>query len=366
MQAKALFLLITTLLGFYGLYGRTPFRVRPITPLIQKLAGLPGPKTEAGALWIAMVTGEDRFLSKPQKETYFQLGLGHIFTPSGTHLATLGPLFRLPYLHWLFWPIATGTLVLPGFLPLGRVCWLKASRSQKNFGSFCLVMVLEGAFISWRSSPLSWLCSWLFLGLTYFGPRRSLVLWFIASQMLLSWIFHQNFSMLAPLVGVLFSLPLLLLFPVLVISSLIPWSAFHDIILSLLDTFNSMVMSLNVLHQWLPPLHLHCGHLALALVFIVMPGKLKTYACGLMLLVLSAPTGPWSQEKSLTHKWEITPIARAVLVRSKLYPWGVKSIWSDGTKCRHQLVQGLWWENCRIPSKRSGKRRTLRKLSSER
>lgn len=368
MHARALFFFLTSLVGLWALHGQTRFQPKTTSPLLKTLPGLPAPRASVPAgVWVAMMTGDDQGVSKETKRSYYQLGLGHLFTPSGTHLATLSPLLRLlPGRQWLYLLIAAGGAVIPGLLALARVAWIKGLKAQAlGLVPFCVAMLVEGCLYSWRVSPLSWLCSWLFLGLTYFASRPTLVLWYLLAQMLISWTFHQPFSLLTPLCMLILGLPLAGLFPVLLFASLLPWGRCHDYLLTLLGGIHAGVLQLSRLHEFLPPLNVHAGHLLFGLVFILAPGVAKTRLSLFVLLLLAAPVGPVERPSASTSKWEVVPAIGSTIVSTQRTPQEITTRWSDGLVCRHALREGMWRETCRAP-KGPGRRKKLRKLSSAR
>lgn len=368
MRSTALFIFCTSLMGFFFFHGTTFFRYRPLSPLVHKLPGLPKIKSDASGIWVAMVTGEDRFIAKATKKTYFQLGLGHLFTPSGTHLSTLGPIIKaLPYGRMLYLPIGLLSLLIPGLIPLARVSWIKATQAHRfGFSFFALALIFEGALYSWSRAPMSWVCSWLFLGLTYFAPRRTLILWYILAQMLLVWVFHQSFSLLSPITAFFFGAPLALFFPVVFTCSLFPWTFIQTGVLLILEKWHWLIITTAKIHGFIPLFSLHFGHLLFVLGLISIPGKFKTRVLAILLLGLSTPTGPWFQTKDLSSKWELTSQRDTRIESTKPKEDGVQVYWSDGTSCMEKLENGIWLENCRT-QKWPGKRRSkFMKLSLKR
>lgn len=368
MRSTALFIVISSLIGFACFYGNSFYRFRPVSPLVSKLPGLPLSKSDASSIWIAMVTGEDRFIAKDTKKIYFQLGLGHLFTPSGTHLSTLGPIIKaLPFGRMLYIPIGLLALLIPGLIPLARVAWIKSIQGQRHgFGFFSVIMLVEGILYSWALAPMSWLCSWLFLGLTYFAPKKTLLLWYVLGQMLLTWVFHQKFSFLSPLTAFLFGIPLALLFPIIFFSSLFPWTFFQSGVLFILEKWHRFIMLTAKIHLYIPTIELHFGHLLLMSGLLMISRKYKTRLLGLILLLLSSATGNWNQSRDLNTKWEIVPSKKASIIDKVYHQNLIQTDWSDGTSCKEKLENGIWLKNCRT-KRRPGKRnKKLKKLSLKR
>ena len=332
-------------LGMALFLPNSQYHPRKRSPL-QVLPGLPQEKDTASHLWTAMVTGDDRGLPREVKKTYYQLGLGHLFTPSGVHLSALAPLLRrLP--RSIYALIALGALFTPGLLALSRVAWLKScGKAAHGFAAFSAIMILEGLLISWAHAPVSWVCSWLFLGVTFHGPERMRLAWYLLGQMLLCWTFHQPLSWLALPAALLLGLPLGLLFPAFLLLSLVPWWAPHHWLLSLTEFWHTGAMWVASFHQWMPPLWPHAGHLLFVATLLALPGHRKTWSL-LLLLLLSEPLGTHRKPSTPTARLHHTPSAHARVVAKSKRADTVTIRWSDGVVCRAKMELGDWRENCR-------------------
>src|SRR5690606_22891236 len=109
------------------------------------------------ALWHSMITGNTRSLSSSYKEKYKNLGLSHVFTPSGFHLSALmTPLrFLIPtrFTPYIFLLIACLIFQLPGQEPLKRMALVKVSQSFIGTKSSFYLAMLTCVFIGHLSSP---------------------------------------------------------------------------------------------------------------------------------------------------------------------------------------------------------------------
>lgn len=347
-----LFILFSVaLLGFALFLPQTGFHRSGGSPLVKWLPGLPTTGTTPAQLWTSMVTGDEGKLSRDVKKSYYRLGLGHLFTPSGVHLAALSPLLkRLPMQKPFYGLLAILATFTPGLLALGRVAWLKTSgRSGRTFAVFALVLVIEGALYSWQAAPISWVCSWLFLGLNYFAPRSLRWAWFVVGQMLLCWVLHQPLSLLVLPVALLVGTPLGLMFPALLLLSFVPVFWLHTLVLKIVQVIHGVVMWVDQIHVHLPALQPHAGHFIVAIAWLCARGKWKTPATAVSLIVLTSATGPWLKASSYSAVRISVPSPHAKLVYASRKNGYSLEVWSDGVKCRKKLENGLWKGNCRAP-----------------
>ncbi len=347
MNRYPLMILILSLC-FFALFKSHSYRShRTHFALASNLPGLPPPDSHSAILWRALVTGDDQGFNRQDKGRFYVLGLGHLFTPSGTHLATLNPILK----HLRFLPliyIFLGCLLTfrPELSALNRVVWLKsAPSSQKIFLLFLSLILLEGAFISWKSQGLSWSCSFLFLGLCWFTPKEWTPLWFISGQILLCWVFQQGYSLMAPLVGTVMNIALLLIFPIILVLSFIPPFWVHELALTALNLIYEFVLLIDKIHLYLPAIAPHFGHLALSVAWIVI--KERRWLA-LILFFLSAPSGPVIKNTESTSRFEALPSPEAYIE----YLAGNSALYSDGLKCKIEFKNNIWRESCRLKKRR--------------
>lgn len=358
MNRYACFIFLSSTVFFALFQKPKPFRPPEKVRFEHVLRGLPAPTNQGSALWRGLVVGDTRGLSRTEIRTYYQLGLGHLFTPSGIHLATLNPLWsRIRWVSPLFCLLALLALSAPGFGALSRVSFVKAlPRPYFSLASFVLVLSLEGFLHSWSSNALSWTCSWLFLGLSWFAPKRQRLLWFVLAQLLLCWVLAKPYSMISPVVNLLVAVPLALLFPVVLALSPVPSFALHGVVVDVLQRLHQAIVWVDGVHHWVPTLAPHVGHILLLLVWVLTKGPRKILAAGLSLLVLSQPVNCFSPKGASTHKWEVALPAQAQVING--------SSMFGGWKCRQKWKENRWEVMCH-PSKRGGTRGT-KKLSWKR
>ena len=334
---------------FFSLFQDTKvFRPPKPSPLIRILPGIPTNESPGAILWKALVTGDDRGLSRSDKKTYYRLGLGHLFTPSGVHLATLQPLLRyFKNLTGFFAFVGLLSTFLPGLQALARVAWVKlVPGGAKHLAVFMTVMLLEGILVSWKLHPLSWTCSWLFLGLSWFSPHRWRLLWFLLAQMLLCWVLQQPFSLFAPLANLITTLPLMLLFPLTLLFAVIPQFFFHTLIEAALTLFHESVLWFDQVHMLIPALSPHAGHILLILCWLVLRDR-QRWVLPLILMGLSSPLETFKKTSPSLSQWEAVP-------------YGLES---NGLRCLNKWREDRWEENCRPTRTVRRQRKKTKKFS---
>lgn len=332
MPHSPLIIVLTATL-FFGLFqGSKVFRPPTPSPLVRILPGLPLNKSPGAILWKALVTGDDRGFSRSEKKTYYRLGLGHLFTPSGVHLATLQPLLRyFKNLAGFFACVGLLSTFLPGLQALARVAWVRlVPGGSKKLPVFIGVMLLEGVFVSWKLHPLSWTCSWLFLGLSWFTQPRWRLLWFVLAQLLLCWVLQQPLSLLSPIANLLATLPLMLLFPLTLLFAVLPCFFIHAWIESALTIFHQSVLWFDQVHRFIPALSPHAGHLLLLLAWLILRDR-QRWSLTLILLSLSSPLETFRKTSPSISQWEAVP----------------SSLESETLRCRNKWREDRWEEICR-------------------
>ncbi|MBY0518391.1 MAG: hypothetical protein K2P81_15885 [Bacteriovoracaceae bacterium] len=317
------------------------------------MKGIPSGHDTPSIIWKALITGDDSGLPRSAKKAYFRQGLGHLFTPSGVHLATLNPVIqrflRPGVIYFLLFLI---TQLTSGLAALSRVALTKcSSKAQTSCIVFAGILFIEGAAFSWRSNPISWCCSWMFLGICWFAPKQSRALWFFLAQLILCWIFNQQLALYSPLTNLLIALPMAFLFPLLLTFSLIPTFFIHSILLKIILWIHLFILKLDSLNSVLPAINPHAGHIILFICWIIFKRKCRFYL-PLLLLILSSPLGNKYATDSSLSKWESTPTRGARIMDHNIS----KIRFSDGTLCRGSFRKESWKEICRPPKRRATNR----------
>lgn len=311
-------------------------------------------------IWESMLTGNTRPLNRMVKENFAQLGLRHLFTPSGLHLsALLYPTMKMirgkiPQILILTM-IAFCLFPLVGFIALKRMVLVKWMQKFIGFKEgFILALFLDVLFGSFQNSALSFTYSFLFLGIMYSGTRGlGRIFWFFIGQCLIAFsqgIFISPLLMIfSPFISFLFVLALPSLF--LLSFPLLPWQ---------LETGLFILRSLVHLITWsaqvssfIPSWEMHIGFLAL--FFFLIIGHWKKFGLVLLFLCSSLNLDLGPIPSAGTN--EFRPIKQVIRIVVK----GTKTIiyFEDG-KCERELVRGRWWEKC---SPRRGSIIKSRKLS---
>jgi hypothetical protein len=349
MNKNALIILISSLCFFAWFSGAKPFRLAAKPAYKSILKGIPQTNEKGALLWRAIVVGDDKGFSRKEKQTYYQLGLGHLFTPSGVHLATLNPIWRLlPATAFIMFLLGLSMSWINGLGALARVSFAKAiPKALFNFKSFSLVMFLEGVLLSWHTHALSWTCSWLFLGLSWFAPKERRFLWFVLAQMTLCWVLLKPFSLFAPLINILVGLPLLLLFPAALVLSPFPIEVLQSKLVVLFGQVHQFVMWVDEWHLFFPVIKPHAGHLLLFVGWILTRGKRRIQIIPILLILLSDPLNRFQTKSPSQSMWEFAPLKDARVIN------GVSI--SRDWRCRQIWQEARWEVRCR-PSKRGGKK----------
>lgn len=324
--------------------------------------GLTSQELDLLELWESMLTGRSAPLSKLMKAEYKSLGLNHLFSPSGFHLsAALLPFFKFirSSRHQLLILTLIGILLAlrPGFGALKRMVYIKSGQKIFSMGAgFILGLLIDILFGSFQDAPLSFIYSFLFLGIIYSGAQGALMaLWFFIAQCMIA--FFQGHA-ISPLL--LFLSPLLNLFfglsmPLLFLLAIPLWSWQLQSGLWILKILQVVVDSSFMLIQHTPAIEIHLG--VLGLIALFMMKKWKPTAIGLVLLSNNLNLDVQKTPSMGSYIFHPQGAVKRIVQKEKedlIY-------FTDG-KCKRKLIRGFYWENC-SPSKRGSKSRKFKKLS---
>lgn len=355
--------LLLTLLKAHEKASLSPFfKADPVVKLrnfSEAKGKVSGEELELLKLWESMLTGRAAPLSRLLKERYQNLGLNHLFTPSGFHIsAVLIPVFKIVrnQHHQLGLIILLGIALafLPGMGALKRMLLIKGH--QKVMGQhlgFMLALLIDILFGSFQNGALSFTYSFLFIGIIYSGLTGfGLIIWFFIAQLTLALFQGNDVSLLllffSPLLNLGFSIVMPLLF--LLALPLWDWQLHSGIFL--LKGLQCMVNVSADITSLFPAIEIHIGFLTM-IFFILMKKKRWILSC---LLFLSFDLNLDRQRTPSLSSKEFLPQGR--ILKTTYTEKEVRLNFEDGN-CRMKLVRGLWWENC-SPRRRSNNRKIMK------
>jgi len=291
------------------------------------------------ALWESLITGRSQGIPKEMKSSFQNLGLIHLFTPSGFHLsAVLTPLkflIRSKTLMLIILVIMSSLcfFLVSGQEALKRMCLIKVNQhllgQGLGFGFALGIDILRGGL---SNSPLSFFYSVLFLSLIYF-KIKNLVWWFFAGQCLIMFFQEGTISVLnlvfSPIINLLFSLCL----PILMLLAIPIWKFQIDLGINILKFIDHIITFFNAIT--LDFVRLEVTLLVLILFTAIYLRKKKViYLC---LLFYQSNLNLDYQRINFKTTWEIVPDK----AEEHLY-------------CERNLVRGIWWEKCSSRKRSTG------------
>lgn len=312
-------------------------------------------------IWESVLTGRSAPISKILKDKYKELGLNHVFTPSGFHLsAVLSPFLKLikSPRHELTLLVFIGMTLyfLPGFGALKRMVLIKGQ--QRIFGrheGFIIALILDILWGSFQESTLSFTYSFLFLGIIYSGfDGLVLILYFFFAQAMIAFFQESDISPLLLIFSPLLNLLFTILMPFLFLLAIPLWSwQLKTGILMLKITQEAVDLCASVSMKF-PTIELNL--IGLVMILFLQRKYWKS---------LIALSFLYCHDLNLDH------LKAPGVSRNDFYPQGkmlfthlkadhINVVFSDG-RCRMKLVRGFWWENC--SPKRRSRRKKIKKLS---
>lgn len=313
-------------------------------------------------LWESILTGRAAPLSKLMKEHYQNLGLNHLFTPSGFHLsAVLVPFMKIlnkKYHLFLLLVLGLGLWFLPGLTALKRMLLIKSH--QKILGlkfGFGVALIVDMFCGSFQTSTLSFSYSFLFLGIIYSGLKGvGLIIWFFIAQILLAFFQNSDVSPLLLIFSPLLNLGFSLLMPVLFLLSFPLWNWQLSLGITLLRLLQNLVEVCSALSFKFPLMEINV--ILLLMVGLMLVRKLRPVWI-LALFFCSSLNLDRERSPGMATN-EFVPQGRQL--KTMYQEKQVRVVFSDGS-CRLKLVRGFWWENC-SPSKRGSRnKKKIKKLS---
>lgn len=309
-------------------------------------------------LWESILTGRAAPLSKITKEKYADLGLNHIFTPSGFHLsAILSPLMKVikhrPAQLMLLLSLGILLFFLPGLMALKRMLMIKCFQHLSNLHwGFIGAMILDLLLGSFQGSALSFTYSFLFLGIIYSGAEGiGLIIWFFIGQIIIAFFNGQDISPLLLIFSPILNLGFGIAMPILFLCAY-PLTDFQlQLGLKLLSMLQSCVDQLSEMILSVPTIEVSLLTIIGIGIFIFRRWKyllplVAFYAHDLNLDLQKRPS--YSTQDFSPQGYLVSSINIKGELRNK---------YSDGY-CRVKLVRGFWWETCSPRYKRSRKKKT--------
>lgn len=129
---------------------------------------------KAAALLNAFVSGNKKRIPKKTKTTFEELGILHLFTPSGVHLSSILFLFlsllsRVKHRLFFYIPLLALAYLCTPFHSIKRILLLKSVKAWKPsthiFNCFLISFIWDFFLGTYKLSPLSFSYSFLFLGI---------------------------------------------------------------------------------------------------------------------------------------------------------------------------------------------------------
>lgn len=220
---------------------------------------------------------------------------------------------------------------------------------------FILALLLDILFGSFMDSPLSFVYSFLFLGIIYSGSGW-LFLWFFFAQSLIAYFSGELISPLIMLLSPLLNLAFAVSMPFLFLLAFPLWHWQLHAGLLILSGLQKLVSLSATLSHYVPSWEINLGVLVCFALFYFRHHK----SLALALLVLTTSLNLDQQKNPTFGPYDYVPQGHIVKIVSN--DVGEIVYWSDG-KCKRELVRGVWWEKC-SPKRRSTRRFRLKKLSS--
>jgi hypothetical protein len=311
----------------------------------QAKSGLSIADQELLELWESILTGRSAPLAKWMKEAYADLGLKHVFTPSGFHLtAVLSPILKFTKFHLFVLILSGGILtLLPGLGALKRMVLIKGS--QKVFGTrfgFILAMLADVLIGTFTHMPLSFTYSFLFLGIIYSGARGlGLIFWFFTGQFLLCHFQATQISPLlilwGPVLNFLFSLAM----PFLLLLAFPLWEWQLQTGLFILRSVQAIVSFAAKTLTYVPMWEIHIGMLLMLTLFLYQ----RKRSLVLCLLLICQSLNLDVRPPPAMGAYDFRPIGRFIEMKKN------GAYFEDG-RCKIDLIQGMVWERCTPKRKR--------------
>lgn len=346
-------------------------KVDPLKTQFEKKLGPTFKNREERSLLIAYTYGGSDGISREMKKAHRDLGLLHLFTPSGVHLsAILVPLLFLIRLVTKQKRIQTilkilifvAPLFLSGFFCLKRMgVWrvLLTLFPLGNLTSFFLTFGGDYLFGSFSLEPLSFIYSFLFFGILLSLNGRAKILIPIAllfGQALVAFYLSAPFSILGLLLGMILTAIFAPLFPIFFLTLFFP--ILGSLSLPLLKFYLELIVNSYALIQNSSYIFSSIP-LLLLIPLTFLPFKFQKKIPLILLLLLHSnplPNLPWkdlTKKESIHSRYAIMPpignVTKSRIVGRSIYV----SFNDDGKgRCTFRLLNGFYEKRCKYLKKR--------------
>jgi len=322
-------------------------------------------KKEGSRVFLALMTGERRYLSRKFKKKIKTLGLVHLFTPSGLHFSSI-LLFLLPlslYSKKSYKLISIGLCFMPfffpGFFSMKRIALLRLFFIFKNkskilkdldsFYLFLIVFVLDFIFGTYSQSPLSFALSFLFIGAIFSSEQYSsfqITSKFIFSQVLICLFFNAPWNPVGSIIGLIITFFFSFIFPFFLfdysINSLFKTTFFSklmDSFIYIIDLTSDFAFNFDFI--WPNTL------LLIALYLSLFRSNISFFSLPLFLLFSNpAQNLPNSGLKGLQPYARTAPKDNSNVIKTTLIPRGYKTHLDTGYFCYHHLKRWGYTSKC--------------------
>ncbi|MBL6988487.1 MAG: hypothetical protein ISR65_01840 [Bacteriovoracaceae bacterium] len=339
---------------------------------------------EMAELLMSYVTGDKLRLTKKVKVAHRNLALYHLFTPSGIHLSSI-LIFIFPFLYLIkkksklaHAAVITAVCLLPfllfsKFYSIKRMSILrllnfygsKVSDRIPIFAIFILTFIIDFFFGTYDQSPLSFMYSFLFLGIilsTTHKPKSYLMFALLGGQVIIAYFQLRTLTTTGFIFGFFLTGLFGLIFPLIFMffwSSPIFGTTFLEI---LITSYWKLISFCSIQTE-------RFGHyyssLPIVLIFIIFSLKLKNkwkVPIFLFLLlihsgpVLNLPRGAFLHSKVAQTKrfWKFKKSDK--LLKQKRTRRGYKILLASGKTCRIKIFDNFYEGRCAAKSQKKARK----------
>ena len=265
----------------------------PGPPGLQKVYDNP----RLAALVEGYTMGRKKGIGRKMKRAHRHLNLLHLFTPSGLHfsalLLLLSPLLRL--LRLPLFPFYFIPFFLSEYHAIKRIAKYKMARSlgrkigwkPDGYWMFLGVFAFDFLVGTYRSNPLSYSFSYLFLGIIFSLKTYPKIYWpfaLLGGQILAAFSFETPLTHLGFAFGFTLTGIFALIFPLLALNRLLPWFNFSETVASAFAGLVSLLAEISSASGFFHP-----EITLVLLVFALSWGKLSPTMPALLLLLTCQP-----------------------------------------------------------------------------